>query len=80
MNNVKVRWIGKGKAPVTVSGAGYSIRPYIVQAGTAEVDKRDLFTILNRRQGEWEEVKHVSRKSTGTEDQPDTGSVTNGAE
>lgn len=79
MNSVKIKFVGSGNAPDVVKGAGFSVKPYAVKGGQADVDERDLYTILNRKVGEWE-VANVSRKSVATKDEPDNSGGGNDAE
>ena len=78
-NSVKIKWNGSGDAPKTVNGAGFSVKPYEVKGGQASIDERDLYTILNRNQGEWE-IANVSSTRPSKKDEPDTGSAGNDTE
>jgi hypothetical protein len=70
MNSVKVKWTGKGSAPATLQGGGFSLKPYEVKSGQAEIDERDLYTVINRKAGEWEQVANVSSTRTTAKDEP----------
>lgn len=75
---VTLFWVGEGDAPATVRGAGFSLKSYEFneKEGTVSVDERDVYTILNRRLGDWAETRapkedsNVSSKGVTTKNEP----------